>query len=276
MPPSFALAMVFVLYAYGGWNDAAFVAAEVRDRKRNLPLALVGGVAGITLIYVAVNAAYLAALGFEGASRTRTPATEAVAMTMGPRGAQLVSALVIISALGAINGMIFAGSRVFAVFGADHRLFGWLGRRNAREAPAAAIAAQSAVTLAMIFGVGTEAGRNAIDGVLRALGVPAVPWEQYFGGFEALLAATAPVFWALFLAVGIGLMVLRWRNPQRERPFSVPLYPLPPLLFCATCLFMLRASLMYADWLALLGAAPVVVGLLLYAITSARRSGIET
>jgi amino acid transporter len=273
---SFALAMVFVLYAYGGWNDAAFVAAEVRNRGRNLPIALLGGVAGITLIYVAVNAAYLAALGFDGASRTRTPATEAVAMAMGPRGAQLVSALVMISALGAINGMIFAGSRVFAVFGADHRLFGWLGWRNARAAPAAAIAAQSAVTLAMVFGVGTEMGRKTIDNTLRAVGVQAIPWKQYFGGFEALLAATAPVFWALFLAVGIGLMALRWRNPGRERPFSVPLYPLPPLVFCATCLFMLRASLLYAGWLALLGAGPVAVGLLLYALTSGRRRADET
>ncbi len=69
---SFGLAMVFILYAYGGWNDAAFVAAEVRDRRRNMPLALVGGVAAITAIYLAVNAAYLVALGFDGAhSRPR-------------------------------------------------------------------------------------------------------------------------------------------------------------------------------------------------------------
>jgi amino acid transporter len=179
-----------------------------------------------------------------------------------------------VSALGAMNGMIFAGARVFAVFGADHRLFAWLSRRNAQlGAPWAAIVAQSAVTLAMIFAVGTAAGRDTIDAAFGAIGAPTVPWDAFYGGFETLLAATAPVFWALFLAVGVALMVLRWRHPQRERPFAVPLYPLPPLVFCATCLFMLHSSLLYARWLALLGAAPVAAGLILYAVAPRRGAG---
>jgi amino acid transporter len=173
-----------------------------------------------------------------------------------------------ISALGAINGMIFAGSRVFAAFGTDHRLFAWLGRRvDADRTPLAAIAAQAGVSLAMIFAVGTQRGQATIDAAFTTIGAPAVPWETYFGGFDTLLAATAPVFWALFLAVGVGLMVLRRKHPQRPRPFSVPLYPLPPLVFCGTCLFMLYSSLDYAKWLALLGAAPVAVGMLLYLVT---------
>jgi amino acid transporter len=265
---SFGLAMVFVLYAYGGWNDAAFVAADVRDLNRNLPLALLGGVGGVTLIYLAVNAAYLAALGFDGAQQSYAPAADAVAAAAGPVAAQWVSGLVMISALGAINGMIFAGSRVFAAFGTDHRLFAWLGRRvDADRTPLAAIAAQAGVSLAMIFAVGTQRGQATIDAAFTTIGAPAVPWETYFGGFDTLLAATAPVFWALFLAVGVGLMVLRRKHPQRPRPFSVPLYPLPPLVFCGTCLFMLYSSLDYAKWLALLGAAPVAVGMLLYLVT---------
>jgi APA family basic amino acid/polyamine antiporter len=262
---SFGLAMVFVLYAYGGWNDAAFVAAEVRNRRRNLPLALLGGVTAVAVIYLMVNAAYLSALGFEGARQSMTPAADALAAAIGPISGKLVAVLVMISALGAINGMIFAGSRVFAAFGADHRLFRWLGRREPQDgSPWAAIVAQAAVTLAMIFGVGTERGRAAVDAAFDLIGAPPVPWATYYGGFDTLLAATAPVFWALFLAVGVGLFVLRWRNPNRERPFSVPLYPLPPLVFCATCGFMLWSSLIYAGWLTLFGAAPVVAGLLIY------------
>jgi amino acid transporter len=257
--------MVFVLYAYGGWNDAAFVAGEVRDRRRNLPLALLGGVAGVTLIYLAVTAAYLSALGFEGARLSQTPAVDALAAAAGPMSGTLVAVLVMISALGAINGMIFAGSRVFAAFGRDHRLFHWLGRREPADgSPWAAIVAQSAVTLAMVFGVGTESGRAAIDGALKSVGAASVPWAAYYGGFDTLLAATAPVFWALFLAVGIGLFVLRWKNPTRERPFSVPWYPLPPLVFCATCAFMLYSSIDYAKWLTLFGAAPVAAGVAIY------------
>jgi amino acid transporter len=269
---AFGLAMVFVLYAYGGWNDAAMVAAEVRNRRRNLPLALLGGVAGVAVIYLAVNGAYLGTLGLEGVRASHTPAVDALAVAIGPRSGQFVGALVMISALGAINGMIFAGSRVFAAFGADHRLFRWMGRDPRESKPWGAIFAQSAVTLAMIFGVGTAGGRAAIDRAFGAVRLPAIPWDIYYGGFDTLLAATAPVFWSLFLAVGIGLMVLRWKHPTRERPFSVPWYPLPPLVFAATCGFMLWSSVEYARGLTVLGAAPVVIGLALYALSRKRRS----
>src|SRR5690606_10810279 len=140
---------------------------------------------------------------------------------------------------------------------------------GAASSPWAAVAAQAIVTLAMIFGVGTQRGQGFIDAGFDAIGLPPIPWDEYFGGFETLLAATAPVFWTLFLAVGFGLIVLRWKRPRRERPFAVPWYPLPPLVFCATCGFMLYSSLMYAKRLAVLGAAPVAVGAVLYGVLRA-------
>ncbi|HMP07243.1 MAG TPA: amino acid permease [Lacipirellulaceae bacterium] len=207
---SFGLAMVLVLYAYGGWNDAAFVAAEVRERRRNLPRAIIGGVAAVTAIYLAINAAYLATLGFAGAGATMTPAADVLESAIGPVGGAIVSALVMLSALGAINGMVLAGARVYAVMGADHRSMAWLGGwRAGRGTPRPALAAQAAVTLAMVLGVGTEPGRNFIDAALGAVGVGAAPWGRYSGGFDTLLAATAPVFWLLFLATGLALPVLR-------------------------------------------------------------------
>jgi amino acid transporter len=160
---------------------------------------------------------------------------------------------------------------VFAAFGADHRLFRFMGDDPRESKPWGAIVAQSAVTLAMIFGVGTAGGQAAIDRALSEFGLPAVPWKEYDGGFNTLLAATAPVFWSLFLAVGIGLMVLRWKHPERERPFGVPWYPLPPLVFAATCGFMLWSSVKYAQGLTMLGAAPVAVGLGLYALSRKRQ-----
>jgi amino acid transporter len=269
--PSFGLALVFVLYAFGGWSDGAFVAAEVRNRRRNLPLALVGGVAAITLIYLAVNVAYLSALGFEGAADTPTPAADVLANTVGAFGAKAVSALVMISALGAINGMILSRSRVFAVLGADHRVLAWLGGwKPGQGTPRASLAAQAAVTLAMVVAVGTERGREAVDAILSAGGAPGIPWDQYYGGFDTLVAATAPVFWLLFFGTGVAMIVLRQREPDRERPFQAPLYPLPPLVFCATCAYMLYSSVAYAKWLALAGAAPVAAGLVLYAVSRRR------
>ncbi|MBN2295480.1 MAG: amino acid permease, partial [Pirellulales bacterium] len=83
MVSKFGLAMVFVLYAFGGWNDAVFVAAEVRNQNRNLPKALFLGIAGITIVYLAVNASYLAVLGFDAARKTATPATDVLAALGG-------------------------------------------------------------------------------------------------------------------------------------------------------------------------------------------------
>ena len=274
--PGIGLALVFVLSAYGGWNDAVFVTAEVRDPRRNLPKALIFGIMGITVVYLAVNAAYLAVLGFDAARQTRTPAADVLEQAVGSWGAKGISILVMVSALGAINGMILAGSRVYATVGEDHRVFAWLGRWNRKlGAPVAAIAAQACVALLLVFAVGTVQGRNTIDYTLTSVGLSGLPWEEYFGGFETLVAGTAPVFWTFFLLTGVSLFVLRIKDPTRHRPFSTPWFPLPPIIFCCTCGYMLYSSLAYAKLLALLGAVPLALGLPLYFV-SRRSSGRTT
>jgi len=86
-----------------------------------------------------------------------------------------------------------------------------------------------------------------------------------------LLAATAPVFWSFLMGTGASVIILRWRDPSRQRPFAVPFYPLPPLIFCATCGYMLWSSLPYAisisPRLPLMGAGPVAVGAVIYLLT---------
>jgi len=259
--PSFGLAMVFVLYAFGGWNDAAFVAAEVRNQRRNMPLALLLGTAAITLLYLAVNAAYLRVLGFEAARLSPTPAADVFDAAFGASGRAAVSVLVMLSALGAVNGMILTGSRVYATLGEDYPAVRWLARWSLRRGtPLVAIAIQSAAAIVLILSVGTPTGQALVDRLLSAVGVPVLPWDKYFGGFETLLAGSAPVFWSFFLLTGVAVLVLRWREPHIERPFRVPLYPLPPLVFCATCAYMIYSSLDYAGWLVLLGVVPVVCG----------------
>src|SRR5690606_30879677 len=106
------VAMILVLYTYGGWNDAAFVAAEVRNRKRNLPRALLLGTAGIAAIYLLVNAAFIAALGFDRARASGAIAAEVLERPLGALGGGAMALIVVISALGAANALIFTGSRV--------------------------------------------------------------------------------------------------------------------------------------------------------------------
>jgi amino acid transporter len=265
---SLGLALVFVLYAFGGWNDAAFVASEVRDRQRNIPWALFLGVGLITAIYVLVIISYLLVLGFEGARQTRTPASDVLQMVVGPWGGKAVCVLVMISALGAINGLILTGSRIYASLGADHRVFSWLGHWNQRRgAPIISLVAQGAVAVLLVLAVGTARGRATIDAALNQLSLEGLPWEEYFGGFETLVAGTAPVFWMFFLLTGISLFVLRYRDADRPRPFSAPWYPLPPLIFCATCLYMLYSSLDYARGLSIIGLLPLAIGVPLYGIS---------
>lgn len=269
----FGFALILVLYAYGGWNDAAFVAAEVREPGRNVPRVLIWGTASIVVIYLVVNAAYLSALGFAGLRETQAPAAAVFAAAAGPWAERGMSVLVMLSALGAIQGLLFTGSRIYASVGRDHAAFGALARWHPRfGTPVRALLAQSAVTLAWIAGVGTVAGRGAIDGLLGVFAIPALPWDRFGGGFDTLVAGTAPVFWLFFLGTGIALLVLRRRDPDVSRPFSVPFFPWTPLLFCASCLYMLYASLDYARALALVGLVPLLLGLPVY-LASRRKSG---
>jgi amino acid transporter len=274
----FGVAMVLVLYAYGGWNDAAYVAAEVRDRRRDLPRALIFGTAGITLVYLVVNAAYFYGLGFENVRRSPEPAADIARLAWGDAAARAVSVLVMVSALGAINGLIFAGSRVYAVLGRDHVVFRWLGHWDyGRGSPLVAMAAQAMVTVLLMFVVATPRGRAAVDVALVRTGFEAMPWERFGGGFGSLVAVTAPVFWAFFLLTGLALFVLRWKDAATPRPYKVPLFPATAVVFCLMCVYMLDSSIRWAGQLSLLGAALLLVGMVLYAISRIiERRGVAT
>jgi amino acid transporter len=258
--PGFGLALILVLYTYGGWNDAAFVVAEMKDKRRNIPRALLAGTAGVALIYLLVNAAYLNGLGFEAAKNSRAIAADVLQGPLGSAGAGLMSALVMISALGAVNGLILTGARIYAAAGADFPAFSLLARWDSgRGTPVASLVAQMLITLALVLLVGHSAGRALLSAIISALGFGAVSWEGH-GGFDTLLKCTAPVFWLFFLLTGVSLFVLRKKDRGIERPFSVPLYPLLPLVFCGMCAYMLYSAVNYAGVLSLIGFAVLVVG----------------
>jgi basic amino acid/polyamine antiporter, APA family len=261
---SLGLAMILVLYTFGGWNDAAFVASEVRDRKRNLPRALLWGTLAVTLVYLAMNMAFLGALGFEDAQKSRAIAREVFVRAFGVGGGVAISLLVMVSALGAVSALIFTGSRLHAALGRDYSMLSRLAAWHPRlRSPALSLLVQLAITLLMIGVVGTTPGRRAVDAALQSVGLAPATWTGH-GGFDALLSCTAPVFWSFFLLTGLSLFRLRRLEPNRARPFRVPLYPFTPLVFCATCAYMLYASISYAGELALLGVLPLACGLPIY------------
>jgi amino acid transporter len=260
---SIAFAMVLVFLTYGGWNDAAFVVAEMRDSRR-IASALILGIVAITAIYLAVNAAYLVALGFQGARDSKAVAAEVLTRAVGDTGGRAMSALVMISALGAANGLIYTGSRLYATVGADYSIFSALGRWHPTlRSPVYALAAQAAISLLMIAAVGSAIGQDALNSAFRSLGMEELSWEGR-GGFDSLLRCTAPIFWLFFLLTSLSLFILRWKEPHVARPFTAPFYPLSPILFSATCGYMLYSGLDYAGRFGLVGAALLVIGLPLY------------
>jgi APA family basic amino acid/polyamine antiporter len=260
-------AIILVLYAFGGWNDAAFVAADLKDR-RNITKALILGTLGITVIYLAVNFAYINGIGFEKARQFRfTLAADVLTNAFGAYGGKLISIIVMISALGAMNGLIFTGSRVYLALGKEHRVFGLLGYWNKTlKAPIWSLLAQALVTVLMILAVGTKDAQVAIDHALAQVGIGGINWEKFDGGFGALFAGGAPTFWLFFLLTGLSMFALRARDPRIERPFMLkaPFYPTLPLIFCGMCLFGFYAAMDFGGWISLLGFIPLFLGLPLY------------
>ncbi len=221
---NFSLALIFVLFTFGGWNEIAYVAAEVRSPQKNILRALVVGLLAVTLIYVLVTWAMLSGLGFAGVSGSESMAADLVALRFGDVGRAAISLLICLSCLGSINGMLFTGSRVYYALGTEHRLYRWLGRWSARfNSPVRSLTIQAAIGLGLVIFFGLDSQQ-----------------------FELLVIFTTPFFFGFLSLVAVALIVLRYKDPHAQRTYRATLYPLTPLLLCASSLFMLYASLSHA------------------------------
>jgi amino acid transporter len=241
---AWGLVMVFVLLTYGGWNEAAYMSAELRGPRRNIARTLMWSLGVVTALYVLVNIAYLHVLGLSGMAGSEAVAADVMQRTLGSGGAWLISVLIAVSALTSANATILMGARTHYAFGRDCRLFSGLGRWQERTgSPTNALLVQGAIALALV----------ALGALTRQ-------------GFETMVEYTAPIFWLFFLLTGVSLLVLRRREPNVPRPFRVPLYPLTPLLFCATCAYVLYSSLAYTGLGALVGVGVLGVGAVVLAL----------
>ena len=240
------LAMVFVLLTYGGWNEAAYLSAEVRGGDRAIVGTLVVSIAIITLLYVATNAALLAGLGLPDLAKSKAAPADVVTRAFGTAAGQALAGFVAVTVLTSIKATMLVGARTnYALSGdwASLRIIG--GWNAARGVPVRAHLVQSAIALALVaFGAAQK------------------------DGFEAMVEFTAPVFWGFLTLVGIALFVLRSKDRERKRPFRVPFYPVTPAIFVAVCAYLCYSSIGYAVsrsaiHVSLLVMAAGVVGLLL-------------
>jgi basic amino acid/polyamine antiporter, APA family len=225
IPPMFGLAMVFVLLTYGGWNEAAYISAEVRGGPRAIVRTLVISILVITVIYVAFVLAVLNGIGLEGMKKSNAVGADVMQAAFGPVGAQLIGVIVGIATLTSINATMIVGARTNYALGRDWPVLAFIGKwHGTRHVPVVAFLAQGLIALALI-------GFGAMQK----------------DGFSAMVEFTAPVFWFFFLLTGVGLFVLRFREPNVARPFKVPLYPILPIVFVVTCGYLFYSSVIYAQ-----------------------------
>jgi len=239
--PALGTALVFVFLAYGGWSDTATLSAEMRDAKHGMKRALILGMSIVTVLYVLVNWAFSRGLSHAGLAASEAPAADLMLAAFGRTGQLLIVGVVAITAITSMNAILIAGARTTYAAARDTVALAHLGRWHvARGTPSAAIVAIAAVSLALVgFGAYTR------------------------GGFATMVDYLSPVYWLFLTFSGIALFVLRRRFPDAARPFRVPGYPLVPLVFIGSSLYVLYSSLAFVRVGAVVGVAVLLVGVVL-------------
>ena len=201
----FMAALVAALWAYDGWNDLNMVAGEIRKPERDIPIALIAGVAIVGVLYVLVNAAVQYVLPASAVGATQRPASDAMALVLGPIGAGIVSAGMALSMFVALNGAIMSGARVPFTMSRDGYFFSALGQVHPRfHTPSAALLVQASLGI-----------------ILLLLG----------GSFRQFFSLTIFSEWLFYMLTASTIFVFRRRDPDAPRPYRVWGYPVVPFLF---------------------------------------------
>jgi APA family basic amino acid/polyamine antiporter len=212
----FGVAMIAALWTYDGWYGLTFSAGEMKNPGRNLPIGLILGTAGVAALYVLVNLVYVRTLSIEELASHPRVAEAVAAKLMGPLGARLLSAVVVVSAFGCVSATILYSSRIYQPMAADGVFFRSLAVIHPRyRTPLRSLWAQS--TWAMVL---------TVSGT----------YEQLF---------TYVVFAALLfhVATGAAVFVLRRTRPDAPRPYRVWGYPVVPVLFILSSLLLVQNTL---------------------------------
>jgi APA family basic amino acid/polyamine antiporter len=236
----FSVALIYIFLAYGGWSDAATLSAEVKSDRRGMLIAIMGSLAVLMVIYIALNAAMMVGLGVQGLAASTAPAATLMGKAFGPAGQALIVAVVGVSAIASINSTLIVGARTTFAAARDIPLLSAIGRWDGgRGLPARAVLAEGGFAMLLVIAGGFAES-----------------------GFNAMVSYMTPVYW-LFIVLSMGaLMILRRRHPDASRHVRTPLYPLFPVFFMAASVYMFVAGLMDLGVGALYGAGVMAAGLL--------------
>ena len=229
---AFGAALIPIVFAYGGWQSANYVAEEIKDPKRILPISLIAGTAIVALVYVTINFAYLKALGLGGLAATTTPASDAARLLFGAAGDRFVTAAIAISTFGFLSLSVLAPTRVYYAMAADGAFLPALAKLHPKYGvPGAAIILQAVWSIALAL----------------------------TGSYDQLLAWVVFADWIFFGLTVAGLFILRARLPPTPG-YRTPGYPFVPIFFVAVAMIVVYSAIQDAPDRSLKGAGLLLAG----------------
>jgi APA family basic amino acid/polyamine antiporter len=230
----FMAALVAALWAYDGWNDLNMVSGEIRNPERNIPLALIAGVALVAVLYMGTNAAVQYAMPASAMAASAVSASDATQMAIGHWGALLVSAGMVLSMLVGLNGTVMSGGRIPFAVARDGYFFKALAEVHPRfHTPGPAIVVQAIMAI-----------------VLLLIG----------GAFKDLFSLAIFAEWLFYMLAASTIFIFRWREPDRPRPYRTWGYPVVPALFILAATVLLYYTFTDNLWNSSIGVAVILLG----------------
>ena len=236
---AFAVSLIYVNYAYTGWNAATYISSELENPQKNLPKVLLVGTVVVAALYLLLHFTFLSVAPISVMTGEEEVGYVAAEFAFGPVGAKVMAIILAVLLVSTVSAMVLAGPRVLQVIGEDNPLFKGLAKTNHNGLPYVAIWVQGAVSLLFIL----------------------------TSSFRQILVFSSFTMGLTTFVVVIGLFVLRIRRPELERPFRVPLYPIPPLIFLGLMGWTLVYILQESPVEGYMGIGVIAIGGIFYALT---------
>ncbi|MFH0888682.1 MAG: amino acid permease [Planctomycetota bacterium] len=234
------LALIPILWTYGGWHENTFVAGETKNAKKTIPFALITGVFIITSFYVAINYIYIYLIPIREITNSNLIASDVLQILLGGNGKKLLEVMIIISSLGCLNAMIITGSRVTYAMAKDNIIFKYMGKPNTKYGtPHRAIIINAIWSIVLII----------------------------MGTFNELLFFTGILVWLFFALVVGGIFILRYKFPDIERPHKVLGYPVVPAIFIIICILLSINTIIFCPVQSLIGLGLAMTGIPVFFIS---------
>ncbi|MEK7432412.1 MAG: amino acid permease [Cyanobacteriota bacterium] len=236
LSPVFAVGLIYVSYAYSGWEAAGYIAGEIKNPNKSLPLSLIIGTSIVTALYVGLNFVYLYMIPYKMISGEAEVASITGKILFGELGSSLLSIIISFGLISAIGAMIISGSRMYQAIGEDFEKLSFFSKKNKNNIPSNAIYFQMIISIILVFS-------SAFDTLLKYIGF------------------TISIFAALSV---LGVIVMRIKQPNLNRTYKTFGYPFTPLIFILLSLWMIIYSIIEEPKIAFTGLGTILLGFVIY------------